>query len=93
MNLFYTILAVGDMAIDQSVIGQGLIVTILGWFMVRYEKKTDKHTEAIEKQSEALDRMSKSILVQTMTHPNFPTAAEPQVQEVLKAIEDAKKKP
>lgn len=86
------LLAVGETAFDASLVGQGIIVSVIGWFMIRYEKKTDNQTNAIERHSEALDRMSKAILVQTMTHPNFPKAAEAQVQEVLTAIDVASKK-
>ncbi len=91
--MIHELLAVGDsVGIDASIVGQGIIVTVIGWFMIRYEKKTDNQTNAIERHSEALDRMSKAILVQTMTHPHFPKAAESQVQEVLTAIEVASKK-
>ncbi len=43
--------------------------------------------ERIAKNGEKIDRLSKVILIQTMTHPDFPAAAKEQANAILKDIE------
>ncbi len=43
--------------------------------------------EKIGKNGERIDRLSKVILIQTMSHPNFPEAAQESATGILREIE------
>lgn len=92
--------AVSGLPPETTFVGQGILATILMWFMWRSEKKQeacaaasleirDAVKEASSENRETIDRLSNAILLQTMAHPNFPEAAKPAVNQILEDIKEA----
>lgn len=67
----------------------GVVVSVLGWFMFRGEKKLEELAASIEKMRSAMDRQTRLGLLQLSAHPGFPKSGKQQIGELEKDITDA----
>jgi len=93
MELFSTLAdAVSGIPAETTIVGQGLLGIVLGWFMWRNEKKQDAQTSSIQDMASTIDRLSTAILTQTIVHPNLPESAEPAIHRMLDEIKESETK-